>query len=216
MKTDNIDSEIKKIINGFDDYYDREAAKSKERIWQQVQLKKKSRSRVFLLRALAAACILLLIISFVVTNENIKANRKINVLVGLNNTLQAQINTNKANTLKQNKLLAATNINLPDTIYIEKKVLVSKPVVQTKQFVDTVYIERKVVVEKEQPKEREIANNNISTDTGSQVTTISHETQILIRGSEQIKQKKGRKLQFKFGGNRNQPNEGTLAFTTEL
>jgi len=219
METHHIDSKIRKAINESADFYDIEAGNSKDRIWQQVQLKKQSQSKLYLLRALAAACIFLFATTFIITISNIKADRKIKTLVELNSSLQNQINTNKENTSAQKEILTATNIVLPDTVYIEKKVLVSvsELVIKTKQIVDTVYIERKVFVEKEQAQPLITAvDNDDPGETPTQLTTNSYETQILIRNNDNVKQKKERKLQIRFGGNKNQSNDGTFALTTGL
>ncbi len=219
METHNIDSEIRRIFNESADFYDLEASKSKEKIWQQVQLKKQSRPNFYLLRTLAAACIFLFVTTFIIAISNIKADKKIKSLVELNNSLQNQINAGKENAFSQQRLLAETNNIVPDTVYVEKKVLVSKPVIKTKQIVDTIYVERKVYIEKEAPQELIAAsdnNNPIEIDTSQTITSNSYDAQILIRNSNNVKQKKGRKLQIKFGGNRNPSNENTLAFTAKL
>ncbi|NCA79574.1 MAG: hypothetical protein EOM76_05225 [Sphingobacteriia bacterium] len=217
METHNIDSKIRKAINESVDFYDLEAANSKEKIWQQVQLKKQNQPKLYLLRTLAAACILLFVATFIITISNIKADRKIKTLVELNSSLQNQINKHKENTSTQKKLMAVTNIVAPDTVYIEKTVSVLKPVIKTEQIVDTVYIERKVFVEKEIPQKLIAESDNGSpAETPSRLSANSYETRILIRNNENLEQKKERKLQIKFGGNKNQSNEGSLALVTEL
>ena len=106
---------------------------------------------------------------------------------------------------------------MPDTVYIEKIVTVANPVVRTEQIVDTVYIERTVLIEKEQPQELLSAFNNADpAETFSQMTTDNVESQIFIRNNNTVKQEKERKLQIKFGGNKNPSNEGTLALITKL
>ena len=217
METHNIDSEIRRIFNESADFYDLEASKSKEKIWKQVQLKKQSQPNFYLLRALAVACILLFATTFIIAISDIKADKKIKSLVELNNSLQNQINAGKENAFSQKQLLAETNNVMPDTVYVEKKVLVYKPVIKTEQIVDTIYVERKVYIEKAPQELIAASDNSNSVDTTSQlITSNSYETQILIRNNKNVKQKKGRRLQIKFGGNRNPSNEGTLAFTTQL
>ena len=217
METHNIDSEIRKVINESADFYDLEATKSKEKIWQQVYSKKQSRPKFYLLRSLAAACILLFAATFIITHSNIKANRKIKTLVELNSSLQNQINTIKKNNSIQKELLAETNNVIPDTVYIEKIVSVSKPVIKTEQITDTVYIERTVYVEKEETQKLIAASaNSFPAETSPQLIPRNYETRIYIRNNNTEKRKKERKLQIKFGGNKNQSNEGTLALTTEL
>lgn len=215
MKTNNIDSDIKKIINESVDFYDTEANKAKEKIWQLVQLKTKKQNRPFLLRALAAACILLVFLLSFFTISNFKAQKRINVLVELNATLQHQANATKQITSTQQKPLVATTFTVPDTVVIEKKVLVSKPVITTKT--DTVYIKQKVYIEKEIPQEIIAAADQSSVaDTTSRFIAGNYETKILIRNNESEQKGKKKKLRIKFGGNRNQSGGGTLALTTGL
>jgi len=216
METHNIDSEIRKAIEESADYYDTEAGISKERIWQHIQRKKQGQPRLIMLRSLAAACILLFVTLFILTISYSKADRKIKTLVELNRTLQNQTVANKESTSAQKELLSVTQIASPDTVYIEKKVPVSKPVIKAIQIVDTVYIERKVFVGKEQPQKLVAAADGYPAETPPQLTINNIEAQFIIRDNKTLKHKKERKLQIRFGGNKNQSNEGILALTTEL
>ena len=46
METHNIDSKIRKAIEESADFYDAEAGKSKERIWQHIQRKKQVQANI--------------------------------------------------------------------------------------------------------------------------------------------------------------------------
>lgn len=217
MEKHNIDSKIRKAINESADFYDLEAGKSKDRIWQQVQLNKQNKAKLFWFRALAAACILLFLSTSIITISVIRADQKIKTLIVVNGDLQNQINTNNENTLSHKEFLAANETVNSDTVYVEKIVPVLKPIIKTKQITDTVYIERNVYLENDQAPQFIIAHDNASVvDSSSLVGTNNYESQIYIKNNEKTKPKKERKLKFIFGGKRDIGNQTTFALTTGL
>ena len=217
MKTHDIDSIFKKTVDESANFYDIEANQAKGRIWKHVQTQKENRPSLVLIRLLAAACILLLISTSVATLSFIKAKRSMRTLVEANNTLMKNATASPPNSFAVKEPMTAARSNSTDTIYIEKKVVVSKPVLKTIQVVDTVYVKQIEYVEKEHSPELLTANeHSLVPDSQGQKKEKLYETEILIRNNESIKPKKRKKLQLKFGGNNNPTNNGTLAFTTKL
>lgn len=215
METHDIDSIFRKAIHESGNFYDSEANDAKERIWNEVQGQKQSKP--FLFRLLVAACILLFFSTTVISISNIRNRTHINSLVELNKKLEdaAAKNNNKPAINKESAI--AANVRFTDTIYIEKKVIVNKPIVTTQRITDTVYIKQMVYIEKEQTPELlttiEIKN---SPDPTTQTTESHQETEIIISNNEPVNKKKRRKLQIKFGGNKNQASSETLAFNRKL
>lgn len=217
MKTHNIDSIFKNAIDESEGFYSSEANDSKERIWDNIRTQKQKHPRLILFWSLVAACILLFFSTTVISLWNIKAQNKIETLVELNSNLM------KKNMEKSQNFITATEpekvaiANSIDTVYIEKEVIISKPIVITEVISDTVFIEQIVYVEKETSTEL-VANNDITnqTESSSQFISESIETKILIRNSKNDKKGKKKKVQIKFGSNKNQSNSGTLAYTKEF
>ena len=172
-----------------------------------------------MLRSLVAACILLFISTSIVSIAYIKTNKSIKTLAGLNSALKNNPSINDQNILNIKEPVIASNIKSTDTIYIDRKVIVSKPVNITKHVTDTVYISKIIYVEKEQAQILLTDNeNSIATNSNNQTHTNNYATKILISNNELIKnrRKEKRKLQIKFGGNRDQINNGKLSFIVKL
>jgi hypothetical protein len=217
MKTHNIDSVFKKAIEKSGDFYSSEAIASKERIWENVRTKKQKQPRLILFWSLVAACIILFFSTTIITISNIKAKDKIETLAELNSNLKNEALANNQNSITNKEPENTAMINSPDTIYIEKEVIVSKPIVITKVIVDTVFVDQIVYIEKETPQELLAINDSINqTGTTSQVIADSFDTKILIRNSETGKREKKKKFRIKFGGNKDQGNNGTLAISKEF
>jgi hypothetical protein len=216
METHKIDSIIQKALNETENHYDSEANSAKERIWSHIQLQKQNQSIPPLLRLLVAASILLFISLSIVSISNMRNRSTINTLVELNRKLKNET-TIRNKSILNNESITAHNESIHDTIIIEKKVIEYKPLVTTKQITDTVYIQQIVYVEKEQKPAIEITNeNNSSADSIFRTIGNNYKSEILISNNESLKSEKGKKIQIKFGGNKDQVNTGTLAFTTKL
>lgn len=216
METHKIDSIIKKAINESENHYDSEANIAKERIWNHIQLQKQNQSKQSLLRFLAAASILLFIGLSIITISNIRNRNTINTLVELNFKLKNEALISNKNNLRQESIIAS-NVNIHDTIFIEKKVIKYTPLITAKQITDTVYIQQIVYVEKEHEPALVISNeNNSSKDSIPRTIGNNYKSEIIISNKESLKAEKGKKFQIKFGGNIDHINSGTLAFTTNL
>jgi len=217
METHDIDSMVKKVVDESMNFYDVEANKAKERIWKQVKLQRQSYPRFILVRLLVAACMLLFISTSIITIAYIKTYNSIKTLTELNSNLKNNATVNDQNPFLIKEPEIASNIKSVDTIYIERKVIVSKPVNITKHVIDTVYISKIVYVEKEQVQKLLTDNENcIASDNDNQLPPNNYETKILISNNELINMDKRKKLQIKFGGNRDQVNNGRLAFIVKL
>ena len=213
MEKHNIDSLIKNAINEADNFYDSEAINAKERIWNHIHHKKQVKPMVPWL--LAAASILLFVGLSVLTFYNIKYKATINSLVESNTLLKNDLSISKENLLTKKETMATDYMQIIDTIYIEKKIVEYKPVVATKHITDTVYIKQIVYVEKEPDANLITANENSSSaDSSSKTIENNYESDIIISSNEAIEKKKSKKIRIKFGGNRSQTKEGTLAFRT--
>ena len=213
MEKHKIDSLIKKALNEADNFYDSEAINAKERIWNHIHHKKQAKPMVPWL--LAAASILLFVGLSVLTFYNIKYKATINSLVESNTLLKNDLSISKENLLTKKETMATDYMQIIDTIYIEKKIVEYKPVVATKHITDTVYIKQIVYVEKEPDANLITANENSSSaDSSSKTIENNYESDIIISSNEAIEKKKSKKIRIKFGGNRSQTKEGTLAFRT--
>jgi hypothetical protein len=216
METHKIDSVIKKAINESENYYDSEANIAKERIWNHIQLQKQNQSKPALLRLFVAASILLFISLSIVTISNIRNRGTLNTLVELNSKLENEAKIRNRNTLKR-ETIAASHLNIPDTIFIEKKVIQYKPIITTKQITDTVYIQQLVYIEKQQePALVRLNENNSSADSMLRTIENTYKSEILISSKESLKSEKRKKIQIIFGSTKGQVNSGTLAITTNL
>jgi hypothetical protein len=213
MKTSNIDSIFKKTVNDSVNYYDTEANKAKESIWQQVKTKKKNPIRPLLLRTLAAACFLLIICTTILSISYFQTKNSIQTLIETNNTLKQNFN----NTLASNTPVQ-TNIHLTDTIYKVKKVIVTKPIITKVNIIDTVFVKQIVYVEKEQVPELITVNkSNIVADSSFQKSENNYKKEIFISNNKLIKKEKRKKLQLRFGGGKkNQEPSETMIFTAKL
>ncbi|MBN1116915.1 MAG: hypothetical protein JXA77_06915 [Bacteroidales bacterium] len=215
MKTQNIDSEINKIISESVSFFDSEADNAKERIWQHLQLNEQQQIKPIWFRALAAACILLFFTTSVFTISYRKADRKISALTELNSSLQKQVELKNAIYQKESQVETYTAV--PDTFFIEKIVSVPFTVMEIQKIVDTIYVDRTVYIEKESSMQMATAlSDDFSFVPSAQLRADYYETRILLSSSESIKQKKERKLQLMFGSNKIQSKEGILSFRAEL
>jgi hypothetical protein len=217
METNKIDSFFRKSISESEDHYDEEANNSKERIWSQVQHKKKMLVMPFFFRLLAAACILLFISTSILFVSNLKSQKRINALAELNTELEKKAAIQTKNEIIKNESLLAANQSSPDTVFIEKMVVVAKPVIQKERITDTLYIPQIVYVEKEIIPESVLTIENIvPADSTIQKITGNYETEILISNNEDLKKEKQKKFKLKFGGNQNTGNDGRIALSSKL
>lgn len=213
MEKHKIDSLVKKALNESDNFYDSEATKAQNRIWNQIHLQKQEKP--LYIRFLAAASILLFIGLSTVTFYNMKHKSAINELVESNVLLKKDLLIYKQNLLAKKETMAASYEPVTDTIYIEKKIP-QKPLVTTQYVTDTVYIKQIIYVEKE-PDAGLIAVNETSSSLDSSSIKIENNylSDIIISNNEPIDKKKAKKMKIKFGGNRSQIRKGTLALTTK-
>ncbi|PLX21410.1 MAG: hypothetical protein C0599_07990 [Salinivirgaceae bacterium] len=215
METNKLDSFFKKAITESENYYDSKADDAKENIWNHIQLQSQSKSKIYLLRLLVAASIVLFIGLSILTILNIQNRNTINTLAELNRKLKNEVEENLNNNLKNESIAANTIIH--DTLVVEKKIVEYHPVIKTERITDTVYVEQIVYVEKEQTPVLIATNDNLhSTDSLIQSTGNNYKTEILISKNEPVKKKKRKRFQFRFGNSKNQINDGALALKTNL
>jgi hypothetical protein len=216
METHKIDSIIQKAISETENHYDSVANSAKERIWNHIQLQKQNQSMPPLLRLLAAVSILLFISLSIISISNIRNRNTINTLVELNRKLKNEALISNKNILKE-ELIIASDVNIHDTIFIEKKVIKYNPLITAKQITDTVYIQQLVYIEKEQePALVRLNENNSSADSMLRTIENTYKSEILISSKESLKSEKRKKIQIIFGSTKGQVNSGTLAITTNL
>lgn len=219
MKTHNsIESNFRKVINENSDYFMQEAEKSREKIWQQLDQKKERKPALIWLWTLAAACLLLFITTTVVIISKMDTDKMLTELAELNFDLQNQLTSAQEINTSPNKPAVAQQASEPDTVYLEKIITVIKPLVKTKLITDTLYVDRVIYFEKEKPQDLIAVSEKpaISKEVADFTSTDSQENKILIRNSSTQKQKKRKKLQLKFGGNKKQSNKKSLAITAEF
>ena len=213
MKKHKIDSLIKNAVNESDNFYDSEAINAKERIWNHIQPQKQVKPLFPWL--LAAASILLFVGLSVVTFYNIKYKSTINTLVESNTLLKNDLSISKQNLLTKKETVATAYRQTTDTVYIEKKIVEYKALVTTQRITDTVYVKQIVYIEKEQDANLIAVNeNSSSSDSSSKAIEDNYQSDIIISNNDAIEKKKSKKMRIKFGGNRTQNKEGTLAFRT--
>ena len=213
MEKHKIDSLIKNAVNESDNFYDSEAINAKERIWNNIQSQKQVKPLFPWL--LAAASILLFVGLSVVTFYNIKYKSTINTLVESNTLLKNDLSISKQNLLTKKETVATAYRQTTDTVYIEKKIVEYKALVTTQRITDTVYVKQIVYVEKEQDANLIAVNENSpSSDSSSKAIEDNYQSDIIISSNDAIEKKKSKKMRIKFGGNRTQNKEGTLAFRT--
>jgi len=213
MEEHKIDSLVKKALNKSENFYDAEAIKAENRIWNQIHPQKQVKP--LYIRFLAAASILLFIGLSAVTLYNMKQKSAINELVESNVLLQKDLMIYKQNSLVTKEPIVASYKPATDTIYIEKQVH-QKPLVTTQYIIDTVYIKQIIYVEKE-PEVNLITVNDTpsSLDSSSIRIKNNYQSDIIISNNESAKKKKPKKMKIKFGGNRSQNRKGALALTTK-
>jgi len=213
MEKNKLDSLIKNALNESDNFYDTEAIDAKERIWNHIQPQKQVKPLFPWL--LAAASILLFVGLSVVTFYNIKYKSTINSLVESNTLLKNDLSKSKQNLLLKKETVTTAYRQKTDTIYIEKKIVEYKPFVTTQHITDTVYVKQIVYVEKERDTNLVVVNENASSSESSTNSIESnYQSDIIINSKEVVEKKKSKKIRIKFGGNRSQIKEGTLAFRT--
>ena len=213
MEKHKIDSLIKNAVNESDNFYDSDAINARERIWNHIQPQKQVKPLFPWL--LAAASILLFVGLSVVTFYNIKYKSTINTLVESNTLLKNDLSISKQNLLTKKETLATAYRQTTDTVYIEKKIVEYKALVTTQRITDTVYVKQIVYVEKEQDANLIAVNeNSSSSDSSSKTIEDNYQSDIIISSNDAIEKKKSKKMRIKFGGNRTQIKEGTLAFRT--
>lgn len=214
MEEHKIDSLVKKALNESDNFYDAEAIKAEDRIWNQIQPQKQEKP--LYIRFLAAASILLFIGLSAVTYYNMKHRSVINELVESNVLLKKDLMISKQNLLTKKETMTASYKPVTDTIYIEKKIVEYKPQVTTQHVTDTVYIEQIVYIEKEPVSNLMTVNDPVSSfDSTNKKVENNYQSDIIISNNESLKKKKPKKMRIKFGGNRSQNRKGTLALTTK-
>lgn len=215
METHKIDSLIKNALKDSEDFYDSDAIDAKKRVWSQVQTQKQRKP--LSLRLLAAASILLFIGMSAIMISNMRYKSTINALVESNTDLEKELLINKQNSITEMEAVAASYSSTPDTIYVEKKIIEVKPLITTKYITDTVYIKQIVYVEKETDANLLTGDETASSpELISKPSEFNYQSEILISSSDAVKKEKGRKFKLKFGGNRSQIRNGTLAVTTKL
>ncbi|HPE56458.1 MAG TPA: hypothetical protein P5514_01350 [Bacteroidales bacterium] len=214
----NFDDQIRKMIIDSADHFGRESENSKERIWQHVQLKKEKRVALLWFRALAAACLLLLLVTSILVVSKVKNDNRLKTLVIANSSLEDQIYTMQQEVSTKPEVAIVSKASVPDTIYVEKTITVAQPSIKTEFITDTVYVDRTIYVEKENTQEMIAVNDPPSTvDTITQIMEANdHEKQIIIRNNSNQKQAKIRKLKIKLGGNKPVSKRADLALKTEL
>ena len=135
------DKEIKRKLEESKDFYNPQALNAKEKIWSEVQKGKSNNRQKMLIRILSAACILLLLISSILSISLHRTNNLKTEIAEQNRVSQLKYNqislqlNNKNSSISQNKI---------DTVFIKKTKIVQQPVIITKTLTDTVYL-REVV-----------------------------------------------------------------------
>ena len=217
METKKIDSLFRKSVNESQDYFETEADDAKSRIWSQVQQKNKKKAMPMLYRLLVAACILFFISTSVLMVSHLQTQKKIEALVVSNANLKSKVATNSQSISIKKASPIAENSNVTDTVYVEKKVTVTKSIIEKQRITDTVYIKQMVYATKETPPEMIAAiENDVATDSTFQNSSDNYKTEILIKNTKNLKKEKNKKFKFKFGGNRNSGNDVKLALTSKL
>jgi|GEM_PF-2090703 len=217
MDTHKIDSIFRKAVEQSTNFYDAEAEKAKEKIWQQILPNRKVITMPLLIRSLAAACILLLVCTTAISVSLIKAKKTIQVLAEANQSLKNDLDVQGKKTVAMQTPEPQASVHSTDTLYIEKEVVVYQQVVEKESVVDTVFVEQLVYAGQTQNPETAVAaNSKDETDSGNQSSMQVQEKEIMISNNESLKLEKRKRFQIRFGGEKNQEDNVPLAFTVKL
>jgi len=217
METNKIDSFFKKSVNESENYFESQANEAKSRIWSQVQKKNKKPFIPLFYSLLVAACILLFLSTSILIFSNLQSRQEINALVKLNSELESKAAGKSKSNLANNLPASGDELKAKDTVYIEKEVFITKPIVQKERIIDTVYVPQIVYVEKEfTPEELITIEKSSRSDTVVQIVPEAYKTEILISKNEALQKEKKKKFQIKFGGSQNPGNDGTIALSSKL
>jgi hypothetical protein len=217
METNSIDSIFRKAIEHSADFYDSEAEKVKERIWSQVQPNRTISSGIVLIRILAAACVLLVICTTILSVYFMDAKKTIQALNLNNQKLKKDFDLYVQKTDNQQLSTRNSHFQSSDTLVIERKVIIYKPVVEKERIIDTVFVRQQVDMEKEKVQEMALGlKSSAKADSGYQSKATVPDKEILISNLENKELQRRKKFQIRFGGDKGQKNDVPLAFTVNL
>ena len=125
MDKHKLDSDIKALFEHTNNYYEALALEGKSRVWDKVQHRNSKKYSALLVRVLAIACILLLLITsglYVTLLNSKKTNQKL-----------AEKNSKNESQLSSLKIQSSSEqIHTTDTVFVTKKEYVNQPVIVTK------------------------------------------------------------------------------------
>ncbi|HEX3009698.1 MAG TPA: hypothetical protein VHO90_18985 [Bacteroidales bacterium] len=162
---------------------------------------------------MAAACIVLLMLSSFLTISLLRTQKSVNNQAQIIRKLSQQPSSSVASikTRKDTEVVQRT-----DTVYIAKEKIVTIPVEITKLKADTIYIDQVIYVEKGKSAEQaKDVTEPLNVESEAEPKPSRTNTQIYISDSENQKQGKTRKLKLRLGGEKNQENSGSLALTAK-
>lgn len=195
---DNIDSEIKRILEESKDFYDPRADMAKDRIWSEIQKNRPVRKQTILIRILAIACVLLSIFSSVLMDSLSASRKSLNSLTQKSKASEDLLNEE---VIQLNRQIAVLNQKENDTVVITKKEreIVYRPQIKREIITDTVYVRELVYLEadtKEAPSQfseaRALSYNTVYHDT------LLYNTEFKIKQSNTKPQKLKRKFNIRF------------------
>ncbi len=191
MDKQSIDSDIRKLLEESVDYYDAQANEAKDRIWGEIQKSGQKNQPALLVRILAIACTLLILISTGLSVLYFRSNRIVLAMKEHN----AQMNNYNIKLLEKQ---LSDEQKRTDTIVITQKEYIDKPVFITEKVVDTIYMKETVYVPVEVPADSgTVLKPETFAYEASMDDTLSYTSEVIIRNMNNRRPAKNRKMKFR-------------------
>jgi hypothetical protein len=206
MDTQNIDQLFRKALEASERYYDAQANEARARIWKQVRQPRRKNLPVMFI-ALAAACLLLMVISgfLGVTLFSTKQS----IFARDSKIEQLSVEIAKVRAMKKSTNTAVVSFPSHDTVYVAREKIAPYQVEVSRVVTDTVYVQQTVYVEKE-AEPLNIKNKPVNDSVFEKQIPVRN-TEILISKADNSKKTRLKKFKIRLGGEKEQSGSGSLA-----
>lgn len=191
MDKHKLDSDIKAIFENSKDYYEPMAQQAKARIWENIQQNEKKKYPAYLLRILAIACILLILLSSGLSLSLLNSRRTLQRITDKNSYTEKQLSKFMDQSI-------AERIHVIDTVVVTEKEYIDRPVFVTQILTDTVFI-KEIVYMPEDVKQNIISEDNtpVMNYEAAIKDTLSFTSEVLIRNMHMKEQAREPKMKIK-------------------
>lgn len=210
MDKHKLDSDIKAIFESSNNYYEAMAQQAKARIWENIQQNEQKKYPAHLIRILAIACILLILLSSGLSVS----------LLNSRSTLQRITDKNSYTEKQLSKFMdqsTAERIHVIDTVVVTEKEYIDRPVFVTQTLTDTVFIKEIVYMPED------VIQHTISEDNTPEMTyeasikdTLSFTSEVLIRNMHMKEPAREPKLKIKLLNMRDNIRSEAVRLSMEL